>query len=59
MSVEIEGEVSSSAGQARRSQGVGLDNSVLIDLSRVSFLSSSPQFLTKVVHIPPGHPFRE
>ena len=33
MSVEIEGKVSSSAGYAGQSQGVGLDVGVLMDLS--------------------------
>ena len=33
MSFEIEGKVSSGAGYVRQSQGLGLDTSVLMDLS--------------------------
>ena len=59
MLVKIEGKVSSGAGYAAQSKGVGLDTGVLMILSRVQFLSASPQFLTKVFRIPPLHVFQE
>jgi len=56
MSIEIQGKVSSCAGYAGQSQGVGQDDDgLLMDLSSTPCLSIQ-QSLTKVVRIPPVHP---